>query len=74
MHRLWSIAVHAADRAYNLGGLLDMAIRIWDAISIYQITPENAASGTHPLKIEPFARTCDGGITSLINNGNILTQ
>lgn len=62
IHSLWSITIHAAYRAYNVSSLLDVAIRVWDAISLYQITPENAASGTHPLKNSSFSPTCGGGI------------
>ncbi|KAJ3484810.1 hypothetical protein NLI96_g5394 [Meripilus lineatus] len=61
----WSLATHAAYRAYLLPEFLTLAINIWDSVSLYQITQENATNGSHPLKQHTFQSTCNGGIVIL---------
>ncbi|KAJ3490784.1 hypothetical protein NLI96_g1179 [Meripilus lineatus] len=60
----WSLAVQAAYRAYGRSDSLNLAMSIWDALSVYQITPENAASGTHPQKNTTFSQMCNGASTA----------
>ena len=64
-HRAWSLTIHAAYRAYLLPEFLTLAINIWDSVSLYQITQENATNGSHPLKQHAFQSTCNGGTVIL---------
>ncbi|KAJ3490779.1 hypothetical protein NLI96_g1177 [Meripilus lineatus] len=60
----WSLAVQAAYRAYGSSDSLTLAMSIWDAVSVSQITAENAANGTHPQKNGTFSQMCNGASTA----------
>lgn len=59
--RAGSLAIYAAYRAYLHPESLKLATDLWDAVSVYQITQENASNGMHPLKSGSFNMMCNGG-------------
>lgn len=50
-----------AYRAYGDKNSLDLAINGWDEAYAYFVTPDDAASGFHPKKVNPLSGTCKGG-------------
>ncbi|KAJ3476801.1 hypothetical protein NLI96_g10910 [Meripilus lineatus] len=56
----WYLAAFYAYRAYNDSSLLALAKEGWEATNAYMVTPENAATGTHPAKNVAFNGTCQG--------------
>jgi hypothetical protein len=58
-HRYYGIAAAQAYRAYNDSTLLTLAETLWANVSAYQISPVQAASGTHPTRSISFQGTCD---------------
>lgn len=63
---LWYLATMKAHQAYEDSSMLDFAIAGWNTTTKSLITPENAASGTHPLKNVTFNSTCHGGMCTRI--------
>ncbi|CAL1698180.1 unnamed protein product [Somion occarium] len=57
---MWGLTGIYAYRAYNERPFLDNAISIWEQISVYMITRQDAASNSHPLKNITFPLECNG--------------
>ncbi|KAI0084764.1 hypothetical protein BDY19DRAFT_1051104 [Irpex rosettiformis] len=62
--RIWGLAAISAYRAYNTASALQHAQAMFDLLQPYQITPSNAANGTHPLRQVKFQGSCNGASTA----------
>jgi hypothetical protein len=56
----WGMAFLYGARAYNSSDLVSLAEYSWREAVAYQVSPADAASGTHPLRSVPFSPTCGG--------------
>ena len=61
----WALAEIYAYRTYQNHTRLETANTIWNKMAQYFVTPENAASGTHPTRNVSFSPSCGGGTGSL---------
>ena len=50
-----------AYRTYKDPQFLNSAIEIWDEFTPMVITPDNAVTGTHPMKNVSFMSECNNG-------------
>ncbi|KAI0314523.1 hypothetical protein OF83DRAFT_1267414, partial [Amylostereum chailletii] len=57
---IWGLAAYYTYRAYKQQFLLDIATSVWDHASQYQITPAQAANGSHPQRTVTFPSSCNG--------------
>ncbi|KAI0074082.1 hypothetical protein K474DRAFT_1710160 [Panus rudis PR-1116 ss-1] len=60
----WGLAAYHAYRAYNDKSFLEIAQSFWNQATPYFITPENAASGTHPMRNISIQSQCNGSTTA----------
>lgn len=58
---MWGLAALNSYMAYNDSKSLDLAKAMWDYTYPYFITPENAASGSHPKRNVTINKVCNGG-------------
>lgn len=58
---MWGLAAIYAYKAYQEQSFLNDAISIWQNYTIWMITRDDAANGTHPLKNGTFLSQCSGG-------------
>ena len=58
---MWGLAAIYAHKAYQERSFLDNAIAIWNNYTIWMVTPDDAARGSHPLKVGTFPSRCNGG-------------
>lgn len=56
----WATAAVYAYRAYGSSDLLSHAVSVWNRVSVFQITPSQASSGSNPNKSFSLASTCEG--------------
>ncbi|EKM60794.1 uncharacterized protein PHACADRAFT_179974 [Phanerochaete carnosa HHB-10118-sp] len=54
----------AAAVAYNSLPLMSYAVATWGQLSEYMVTLEDAASGSHPMRVTSIASTCNGLTTA----------
>ena len=57
----WGLAAIAAYRAYKDPSSLRYAQSIWIQLTAFLVTPEDAASGTHPMRSVNISGMCHGG-------------
>ena len=57
----WGLAAIAAYRAYKDPSSLRYAQSIWTQLTAFLVTPEDAASGTHPMRSVNISGMCNGG-------------
>ncbi|KAJ3480126.1 hypothetical protein NLI96_g8573 [Meripilus lineatus] len=60
----WGLAAMYGYHAYQDQQLLQVAISNWNNTYQYFITPQDAASGTHPERNVSFPSQCNGGTTA----------
>ncbi|EJD35438.1 hypothetical protein AURDEDRAFT_154866, partial [Auricularia subglabra TFB-10046 SS5] len=60
----WGTAAMYAYRAYGDQEFLGWATDVWNWVAPSQITPEQAASGTTPVRLTPFKGQCNGKSTA----------
>ncbi|KAJ3481420.1 hypothetical protein NLI96_g7677 [Meripilus lineatus] len=60
----WALTAVYAFRAYSDSSFLDIAATLWDEVSSFLISEQDAATGTHPRMNVTFAKTCQGASTA----------
>ena len=58
---IWGLAAIYAYRAYGDPTSLQHAQSMWGQLSMYLVTTEDAASGTHPFGGANISSICNGG-------------
>ncbi|KAI0084768.1 hypothetical protein BDY19DRAFT_519581 [Irpex rosettiformis] len=60
----WGLAAMNAYRAYKDESLIKYAEAMWKQGSVYMVTPQDAAAGTHPMRNVSIKGTCYGVTTA----------
>ncbi|KAI0029388.1 hypothetical protein K488DRAFT_88780 [Vararia minispora EC-137] len=57
---IWGVVAYYAFHTYGNASSLQTAKNIWDEVSPFMVTPEQAANGSHPSRNVPIQSTCNG--------------